>query len=300
MINGYNDVVKGKNEKIQGKKIRSDTNMGLGKLGDPGTIFVRKFRWKLTAPGLSEYCPTKVDFDFVNKTIKLDCLEVILSGQTAIESVAWLTGPVVGPMTFKTYDGCGVEIYEITFDDIVKTKENTSFDYASSEVGIIHLEFTFKNYTRVSKVNSPEVKVDPLIISKKRFLWTAQINDNKQEFETKLVNRPNLDIEEKEINYLGDKYWIPGKNAWQKITLVFKESKLPEALLLLLQNEKSTIKITMYSSDVLKSPLEIWTLQNSRVSNVLHEKDEYFITVDYDNVFYKSLTGGKQNDKKNK
>lgn len=72
------------------------------------------------------------------------------------------------------------------------------------------------------------------IVFKRKFRWTMQIEycldvngadtaDTRfvpEEF-VKVGARPQLDIEETEINYLHGKMWIPGKATWQTMTVTY-------------------------------------------------------------------------------
>jgi len=64
------------------------------------------------------------------------------------------------------------------------------------------------------------------LVYKRKFRWTMSISYCAgakvvpQEF-VKVGARPQLDIEETEINYLHGKTWIPGKAAWQTMALTY-------------------------------------------------------------------------------
>lgn len=64
------------------------------------------------------------------------------------------------------------------------------------------------------------------IIFKRKFRWTMTIlycDDDRQVAEefVKVGGRPNLELEEIEINYLHGKMYIPGKGTWQPITVTY-------------------------------------------------------------------------------
>ena len=63
------------------------------------------------------------------------------------------------------------------------------------------------------------------IVFKRKFRWTLQMEDicgsTVPEHFVKLASRPNLTIEETEINFLNAKTWIPGKAAWETITVTY-------------------------------------------------------------------------------
>ena len=67
---------------------------------------------------------------------------------------------------------------------------------------------------------------NPDIVFKRKYRWTFEIipyckNQAIPTYFVKLASRPNLTIEETEINYLNGKMWIPGKGTWETITVTF-------------------------------------------------------------------------------
>ena len=67
---------------------------------------------------------------------------------------------------------------------------------------------------------------DSNIVFKRKFRWTFRIEkicNNKvvDDSFVKLAARPNLTIEETEINRLNAKTWIPGKGSWETITVTY-------------------------------------------------------------------------------
>lgn len=66
------------------------------------------------------------------------------------------------------------------------------------------------------------------IVFKRRFRWSLEIDycttgstkSVPREF-VKVAARPQIDIEETEINYLHGKFWIPGKGTWQTMTVTY-------------------------------------------------------------------------------
>ena len=62
------------------------------------------------------------------------------------------------------------------------------------------------------------------LVFKRKYRWTFALKWNGKsipENYVKLASRPNLTIEETEINYLHGKMWIPGKATWESITVTF-------------------------------------------------------------------------------
>lgn len=66
------------------------------------------------------------------------------------------------------------------------------------------------------------------LIFKRKFRWTFEVfnicgvagRKIPQSF-VKLASRPNLSIEETEINFLNAKTWIPGKASWETISVTY-------------------------------------------------------------------------------
>jgi hypothetical protein len=66
----------------------------------------------------------------------------------------------------------------------------------------------------------------PDLTFKRKFRWTLEIQKIANQWTIpahylKSAARPNLDIEETEINYMNAKMWIPGKAAWQTTEVVY-------------------------------------------------------------------------------
>lgn len=66
------------------------------------------------------------------------------------------------------------------------------------------------------------------IIFKRRYRWTFSLTTPcgppVSEQIVKLASRPNLTIEETEINFMHGKMWIPGKGTWETITVTFYDT----------------------------------------------------------------------------
>jgi hypothetical protein len=61
-------------------------------------------------------------------------------------------------------------------------------------------------------------------IFKRKYRWTMSLQTpcgRIPETVVKVANRPQIDIDETEINYLHGKMWIPGKAAWQTTSVTF-------------------------------------------------------------------------------
>lgn len=72
-----------------------------------------------------------------------------------------------------------------------------------------------------------EFRTNANIVFKRKYRWTFEIDPVCKNvlaiptYFVKLASRPNLTIEETEINYLNGKMWIPGKGTWETITVTF-------------------------------------------------------------------------------
>jgi hypothetical protein len=65
------------------------------------------------------------------------------------------------------------------------------------------------------------------LIFKRKFRWLLEVrpygggNATDMKYFVKSAARPNLTVEETEINFLNVKKWIPGKAAWETLTVTF-------------------------------------------------------------------------------
>lgn len=63
------------------------------------------------------------------------------------------------------------------------------------------------------------------VIMKRKFRWTFAVTRkngaNVPASFVKVAKRPSLEVEETEINFLNAKTWIPGKGAWEQITVTY-------------------------------------------------------------------------------
>lgn len=64
------------------------------------------------------------------------------------------------------------------------------------------------------------------LVFKRKFRWTLKIEkicDSKfvPEYFVKVASRPNLAIEETQIDFLNGRTWIPGKGAWETIEVTY-------------------------------------------------------------------------------
>ena len=64
------------------------------------------------------------------------------------------------------------------------------------------------------------------IAFKRKYRWTMQLithcdGQEIPEYYVKTANRPQITIEETEINFLHGKFWIPGKATWEAMTITY-------------------------------------------------------------------------------
>lgn len=65
----------------------------------------------------------------------------------------------------------------------------------------------------------------PDLVFKRKYRWTFEVQPFCGQaipaHFVKLASRPNLTVEETEINFLHGKMWIPGKGSWETITVTY-------------------------------------------------------------------------------
>lgn len=64
------------------------------------------------------------------------------------------------------------------------------------------------------------------LVFKRKFRWTLMIEDicgskKVPEYFVKVASRPNLTVEETQIDYLNGRTWIPGKGAWETMEITY-------------------------------------------------------------------------------
>lgn len=160
----------------------------------------------------------------------------------------------------------------------------------------------------------------PDINFKRKFRWTFQlqgfcnnIKNTVPEYFVKVAARPNLDIEEVEINHLNAKMWIPGKGTWNTIEVVYYDVANIEMQslynwLATVYNFTDPINLTMaekrdYNAtgvlnmyDGCGTLLESWTLQSmfpkgidfGELDYASNEPAEIKLTLRFSDVKYKS------------
>ena len=146
------------------------------------------------------------------------------------------------------------------------------------------------------------------IVFKRKFRWTIEGETPTGKLEplfVKVAARPQLDIEETEINFLSAKTWIPGKQSWQEMTVIAWETdKIHwDALQSTMHNldegecppEKHS-KFTLHLYDGCGCLLESWELSEAFISKIrfdeldhsASEQVDVELTMRYNKVVYKN------------
>lgn len=168
----------------------SSIDMGIGKIANPSLIFVRKFRWTLSAPGLCEYFMNTCKFDLKSRRLSFSFFEAMGDAeQYYLANCEWLKKPK-GPLTFTTWDGCGSPLYEYKFNRPKVTGIWSDFNYAISDVSLKNVDIRFKNHE-----------------------FRMLLQEPKEQEKTTLTEVPKGKFEKKEIeiNHLNAKFFMPGK-----------------------------------------------------------------------------------------
>jgi hypothetical protein len=145
------------------------------------------------------------------------------------------------------------------------------------------------------------------VIPKRKFRWTFE---GKRDEEiilpkrfVKVAARPNLRIEEEEVNFLSKKTWIPGKQEWETTCLTYYDTeddnefydslgKIYEEIVDEEPQKYFTGKLELYSGNGDK--LETWTLKEAFVTAVnfgdldfsSSEAVSIELTIKYNDVVY--------------
>jgi hypothetical protein len=161
------------------------------------------------------------------------------------------------------------------------------------------------------------------LIFKRKFRWTFRIDDICQqtgvqkvdEHFVKLAARPNLTIEETEINFQNAKTWIPGKASWETITVTYYDVATsdnqslwnylasvyeftdPVRLRQGASRNQYGARGTLLMYDGCGNPLEVWTLNDmwpqamnfGELDYSSSEEATIELTLRYSSVDYKSL-----------
>lgn len=260
--------------------------MGIGELLSPFTTIVRKFRWTLSGTNLNEHFVKKVKFDFVNKEIKLQVIEVVAKNDTDIDVHRWIESDwSQETLTFTTYDGCGHPLYAYAFYNLKLINDSSVFDYASSDVSCRSIKLSYTRCTRsflAISDNKKEKTPDKEKRIIKRFYFKIQEEGCSELYDIKKLNS-HIDVKETELNFLNSKTWIN-----DCLPVNFKLIKQHDMSMLkqLICGEKVNLLLHMWGTD--DKPIETWTLFNCQLSKMLQEENIYDITIKPKNIKYVS------------
>ena len=283
------------------KDKKKSRTMGLGRLADPNLIFVRKFRWTLEGEGLPETWNTKVDIDFKKQELLIEMFEVVDTTKDDIDVHTWLAKDLTKEsLVLKTYDGCGNELYQYEFKCLSMLEDKMGFDYAVSDPSARKVRLQYNNCIR--KRLYEKVEKHPTLVGefkqdrplKKKYLFTAQVETTDgwitHEFVARPLARPNINIEEIETNFLGNKVWIPGKSTWEDMTLVMEKDVGRQFI-----SNLSAVKdgnVLLHLLDLSQTKLETWKLNKAGIRSFKEVEDKdgdrYEIVVKYENVQYEN------------
>ena len=160
------------------------------------------------------------------------------------------------------------------------------------------------------------------LIFKRKFRWTLKVTNicgsqSVPESFVKVAARPNLSIEETEINFLNAKTWIPGKASWETITITYYDVAGSDNIALWTwlasvydftkpaelkmgasrSNYAGTVTLTLW--DGCGTGLEEWVLNDAWPQAINFGELDYSsseectieITLRYSNVKYQNLCG---------
>lgn len=133
-------------------------DMGMSKLLGPNAVFVRKFRWVVSAEHLHKIAEVSFQsVDFLLKPEKQIALRVLELVQR--DNGSWLDVPVLEwleklperpdeALVFTTFDGCGYPIYECRYTGLEVVSTAMNFDYAVSDVSTIDIVLKYQQMER--------------------------------------------------------------------------------------------------------------------------------------------------------
>lgn len=266
-------------------------NMGIGPIGDSNIVFVRQFRWTLEAESLDgteslpSYFQKSVKVDLYKNTLHIKAYEVAVKDNILVWADAVQKDPEKNRwMVLTTYDGCGYPIYRYQFNKLYIVERDVDFNYDSSEVATHCISVAFENFTREFLYEPPQDNYEEVsTVWQASFAGTTRSSVNVP---VKLDDRPKIEIEEQEINFLSAKTWIPGKSTWLplKISVAHKDSK--RFLALLTDEGYDKLILSLYrggfKADELK---ESWVLSNPTITKVDAEADdECYIGISFSNA----------------
>jgi hypothetical protein len=264
-------------------------DMGIGEKGRHDSVFVRSFRWTLSAANrkgettLPDHFQKAVKFDFARQLIYLDAYEVILKDAEDIDIQHWLDKEDLHRhiLSFDTYDGCGNELYQYNFYDLCIVGDEMEFDYASSEESVRKVVVKFGGYDRKYKANGKDKLVKPL----KRYIYKISVNGSKA-IDVDINDRPSIRIEESEVNHMNAKTWLPGKASWNNLHGTIRKEDEKYVVSTLLDRAISTTAELHVYSGLGEEKLETWKLGGVFLTQTQDRGKGYSFTLRYSEVEY--------------
>lgn len=169
-----------------------ETKIQNNEFPNSNTRFVQKFRWTMEGNDLPYHCFKKVKIDFKSQKLILEIYEIIDLFKDDIYVHNWLSKELNKEnLLFKTYDGCGTELYQYEFKNLTLLKDKSSFDYSCSKTSVRKIKIHYNSYVRKILYEKQDQVVEDIQVDKKQY--------------------NNFEIEEVEMNLLNSKYYIPGR-----------------------------------------------------------------------------------------
>jgi len=255
----------------------TSTNMGIGDLGKPETIFSRKFRWTLAGEHLPDTFIKCVSFDYVNRTIKFAYYDVT-TGKDSMHALVWADMLAKRQLfnetlTFTALDGCGKSLYTLTFKNLSLVSHGADFDYSSNDVATTVI--TVK-YSHMSK----DITGQPDVYS-----WKLVHNNVEIPMFWAEGQRPSLCVSETEIPHLNSKFLIPGQAKWLDSKIVTSaDSK--ELFSCFMSGQKFPLEIRLYNNNV---HVESWHMENTWIKTIDGSEAETALSLSYSSVRYEAI-----------
>ena len=126
-------------------------NMGLGKLADPTTIFVRTFRWTINASAYPDITPwvQSITMNYIDKTMEATVFE---DAEGHVHK--WLMDIMAAScdFTINHFDGLGRVLYKTDYSGITLKDHSVSYDYNGSDVLTHKIKLSYNHLKRSSNL----------------------------------------------------------------------------------------------------------------------------------------------------
>ena len=270
--------------------------MGIGKLADPGLVFVRQFRWTLEGTELPTHFIKTASFDctYLNFSI----YEVFDKGLADTPAELWFkymrtkTTKQLSDytFTFTTFDGCGTPLYSELFNGIHTIHEDEQkFDYAVSDAAVRGYRVKYINRSRV--VHLKNVSVEPVMpVVSNGPKYAVQFNQvdgqnrwTTEAYDVEVVALPSCEIEEHPVHHLNAKVQVPGVCRWlpMKIKIAAEDSRPFLSKL----TRATRLNLYGYCNNVKQGT---WTLCHPKILSNKKENDKVALEITYENPGYSS------------